>query len=140
MVSPYCGILMRQYNGGKWTEARFNSFIKSILRSGSRRWEPKYTTLNEACTGVKTNVKTGRQAKHFKCNCCGKDYPSKDVQVDHIMPVINPETGFLTWDDVIENMFCEKEKLQVLCYECHAIKTASEKSIATERRKHAKRS
>jgi len=135
----YCGILkLRKYNGGKWTEARFNSFIKSILRSGSRRWEPKYTTLNESCTGVKTNIKTGRQAKHFRCNKCLKEFPAKDVQVDHIEPIINPSLGFTNWTDVIENMYCEKEKLQVLCTECHKMKTATEKGIATERKRNAK--
>jgi len=129
---------MRIYNGGKWTEARFNSFIKSILRSGSRRWEPKYTTLNDACIGVKENLKTGRQAKHYLCKSCMGYFPAKDVQVDHIEPIIDPSKGFTNWGDVINSMYCEKEKLQVLCTDCHKAKTAQEKSIATERRKNAK--
>lgn len=126
-------------NGGEWTEARFNSFVKSALRAASRRWPPKYTCLNLACTGQKVNQKTGRLAKHYKCNCCKNDFPAKDVQVDHINAIINPEIGFTNWDDVINNLFCEIDNLQVLCKECHSSKTALEKSIAKERTNERKR-
>lgn len=127
-----CGDRMR--NGGKWTEAKFNSFIKSSLRAASRRWEPKYSCLNDAFVDKKVNEKTGRIAKHFRCNECLELFPSADVQVDHIFPVIDPSVGFTTWDSVINNMFCEKENLQVLCKFCHDTKTASEKKQAKERR------
>lgn len=130
MALQFYGVRMR--NGGKWTEARFNSFVKSALRAASRRWPPKYETLNEACTGQKINRKTGRLAKHYKCNSCKEEFPAKDVQVDHINPIINPEIGFTSWDDVINSMFCEADNLQVLCTTCHKAKTALEKSIAKE--------
>ncbi len=58
------------YNNGLWTTARFNSFITSILRSGSRRWGPKYSTLNEAKTEKKINPASGRLAQHFLCASC----------------------------------------------------------------------
>jgi 5-methylcytosine-specific restriction endonuclease McrA len=116
-------------NGGNWTEARFNSFVKSALRAASRRWPPKYECLSSAYVGTKLNDKSGRQAKHYKCACCLGSFPAKDVQVDHISPIINPEKGFTTWDDVVNAMFCEKENLQILCTSCHAIKTKEERSV-----------
>jgi len=119
--------MRNKFNGGQWTAARFNSFVKGGLRGISRRWPPKYETLAEACTGKQTNLSTGRLAKHYKCAGCARDYPAKEVQVDHINPVIDPVEGFTTWDDVINNMFCEAENLQVLCTTCHKIKTAGER-------------
>ena len=116
-----------KFNGGQWTAARFNSFVKGGLRGISRRWPPKYTTLADACVGKAINPKSGRQAKHYKCAGCLGAYPAKEVQVDHINPVIDPVEGFTTWDDVINNMFCEAENLQVLCTACHKIKTAGER-------------
>ena len=117
----------RLFNGGQWTQARFNSFVKSALRSASQRWPPKYSCLSEACVGQKINPKSGRLAKHYKCKACEIDFPAKEVQVDHINPIIDPVAGFTTWDDVIDNMFCERSNLQVLCKDCHKLKTKEEK-------------
>ncbi len=115
------------FNGGSWTQARFNSFITSALRAASRRWPPKYETLNDSCVGAYTNVKTGRLAKHYKCAACKDAFPAKDVQVDHINPIIDPSTGFISWDLKIEALFCEKDGLQTLCSTCHKEKTTEER-------------
>lgn len=119
-------------NGGQWTEARFNSFVKSALRAASRRWPPKYERLADAYIGKRINTKTGREGKHYRCALCLGAFPAKDVQVDHIEPIIDPAVGFTTWDDVVNRMFCEKQNLQCLCTECHKAKTAQERAIAKE--------
>lgn len=123
----------KPYNDGTWTEGRFNSFIKSTLRSGSQRWPPKYKALNEAKQGKKINESSGRLAEHYKCAACGDNYPAKNIQVDHIYPVIDPNIGFTTWDDVIKRMFCEQKDFQILCRECHTLKTKLEKQQSQER-------
>ena len=109
-----------------WTEGRKRSFIVSVLRAGSRRWPPKYNTLNSAKTEKKKNVKTGRLAQHYKCTQCKKEYTSKDIQVDHIAPVVDPQVGFVSWDVFIERLFCDETNLQVLCTTCHNKKTKKE--------------
>lgn len=108
-----------------WTESKFQSFIKSTLRKGTTRWPPKYEVLNAAKRGKQINASTGRIAEHYQCACCGELYGAKCVVVDHISPVV-PVTGFVSWDDVITRMFCDVEGLQVLCKECHKIKTKEE--------------
>jgi len=123
----------RKYNCGEWTPARFRSFVVSALRTATRRWPPKYKALKEAYIGRKTNKKTNKLAMHYKCACCKKEFVAADVQVDHILPVVNTKTGFTTWEEYINNMFCEKENLQVLCKPCHSIKTQEEK---LERKEH----
>jgi cytochrome c553 len=105
-------------NGGQWTEARFNSFIKGALRSASQRWPPKYEKLNEAFVGKQINKSTGRLAKHFKCASCHEDFPQKEIEVNHITPVV-PVSGFDSWDGVVERLFCEKDGLEVVCKTCH---------------------
>ena len=126
--------MVRRTSGVKkkeWTLARKHSFIVAVLRSGTRRYPPKYETLNDAKTEKKINVNTGRLAQHYLCNECRDDFPAKNVQVDHINPVVSSQ-GFTTWDSFIANLYCEKNNLQVLCLECHAIKTQQEK---TQRKK-----
>lgn len=125
-------------NNGTWTQARFNSFIKSLLRKGTQRWSPKNLCL-----------KTARMSKgNYLCNGCQEIVPVtvvkggkrvKNVHVDHILPVVDPAVGFTTWDDCIERMFCEVEGFQVLCSGCHSAKTSEERQVATERRRNEKR-
>lgn len=123
--------------GGLWTQARYNSFIKSILRGGSRRWGPK--------TEAKRAAKVSRGM--YKCALCDVVGPATvplggrrvdNAVVDHIVPIINPDTGFTTWDDCIANMFCEADNLQVLCKPCHDIKSNDERKRASDRRKRGK--
>jgi 5-methylcytosine-specific restriction endonuclease McrA len=122
-------------NGGKWTEARFRSFVTSTLRSGTRRWPPKYDALKAAFTERKVNKKSGRQANHYLCAACEETYPSTQVQVDHKEP-IGPNLG---WDLFIEALFCEADNLQVLCKPCHKKKTKKETSLRFQKQSKQKK-
>ena len=124
-------------NSGNWTEARFNSFIISGLRQTSRRWGPIGEVQKEA------RVSRGL----YLCAGCKKHVPAstkdgrkrvKNIFVDHINPIVDPEIGFTTWDEFIERMFCEKENLQLLCKNCHDVKSDAERKTAVERRKREK--
>ena len=116
------------HNSGEWTEARFRSFITSALRAASRRWPPKYKSLKEAFVGKKVNAKTGKIAMHYKCVTCDGIFVAADVQVDHVLPVVDPKVGFVSWDMFIDRIFCEIENLQVMCKPCHKVKTELEKA------------
>lgn len=128
-------------NGGRWTEAQFNSFIKSALRGASLRWRPISDCLARA--------RVGRGL--YKCELCNNVVPAtlppkegnkrriKNIIVDHIHPVIDPSVGFVSWDSVIERMFVEEDKLQAICYSCHTIKTKEERDIGTERRNNERK-
>lgn len=121
-------------NSGKWTEAQFTSFIKGNLRRVTSKWGPIQEVLKEART----------RRGFYKCNGCNEEVPKtaldengkrvKNVHVDHIIPVIDPDVGWVSWDSTIDRMFSEKNNLQVLCYDCHKIKSDDEKARAKERR------
>jgi hypothetical protein len=110
-----------------WTEGRKRAFITAVLRGGMRRFPPKYETLNNAFVGTKVNEKTKRTAKHYECNMCKNHFPAKDVEVDHILPVVDPDVGFVSWDLFIERLYCKMDNLQVLCVQCHKEKTKDER-------------
>lgn len=116
----------------EWTQSRYESFVKSVLRAGSRKWPPKYKVLNEAKCGKMVNVRSGRLAEHYRCSNCGEPFPSTMVAVDHVEPVVST-SGFTSWDSVISRLFCGVEGLQVLCKECHKVKTKQENE---ERKAH----
>jgi len=59
------------------------------------------------------------------CELCGKDKLGKrDVQMDHIIPIgLSP-----TLEEWITNLYCDEHGYQVLCKECHAIKTIKDRA------------
>lgn len=132
--------------GGEWTEARYTSFIKGLLRAGMLRWAPKIQAKKNAEVGKEISAFSGRMSMHYLCSQCGAWYPSKGrvegkpkpinlIMVDHILPTVDPATGIISWDDVIDRMFVEEEGFQVLCYKCHHVKTQEERAIMYERKR-----
>ena len=121
-----------------WTEAKFNSFIKNNLRRATIKWAPIQNALKAA------RVRRG----WYLCNGCKEEVPAsiknekgkrvKNAIVDHVKPIIDHDTGFTTWDDCIDRMFCEKDNLQVLCRACHDVKSNDEKARAKARREKEK--
>ncbi len=122
-------------NDNTWTEAQFNSFIKNNLRSATRKWAP----INKC----KKNAHVGHA--EYLCACCKEIVPPtlfdedkakrvKNIFIDHIKPIIDPSTGFTTWDDCINNMFCDSSNLQLLCKKCHDEKSQLEINEHSARR------
>ena len=117
-------------NNGEWTEARYNAFIKGALRSASIRWPPKHRVRKAAwikrgvykCAGYK------KRAHQVPVSIKKNGKRINNVTVDHIVPIIDPNKGFQSWDKVIERMFCEAKGLQVLCHSCHKAKTKEERN------------
>lgn len=109
-----------------WTDARFRAFIINALRAGFRRFPNKFEALKAAKIGRGINPKTKRECFYYKCSGCKGKFLQREVQVDHINPVVSSE-GFTSWDNFIDNLFCDTGNLQVLCIGCHSIKTKEER-------------
>lgn len=92
-----------------------------------KRFPPKWKASKAAMVGRMVNERTGRLAEHYKCAACEGFFVARDVQVDHIKPVVDPDKGFKDWWTYINRLYCEKENLQVLCKECHKAKTNEER-------------
>lgn len=112
-------------NAGTMTEAAFWSYIRSTLRNKSRFWKP--INLAKLKARRKYSGPNKRQKFEYQCNCCKKWFPEKDINVDHIIPAgsLNCANDLPAF---VERLFCEVQGLQVLCSECHNIKTQKEKN------------
>lgn len=110
-----------------WSLGRLQGFIIGVLRSGHRRWPIKYEVKNEAKTEKKINPATGRVAQFYICAGCGEEYTNKDVEVDHIDAVVDPNVGFVDWNTYIARLFSSKDNYQLLCKTCHRLKSNEEK-------------
>lgn len=111
----------------EWTEGRKKAFIISAIRNGFRRWPPKYECLANASIGKKLNTKTGRIAEHKRCAMCMQAFPTKEIEADHINPVVDIKTGFVDWNTFIERIAVNVDGYQALCKTCHKIKSDEER-------------
>lgn len=120
--------------GNKWTESKFQNFIRNLLRGGTRKWGPKQDVKKEARVSRGLYLCAGCDQKVPATIKNGRDRVT-NVFVDHIEPIVDPSVGFTNYDEYINRMFCEKDNLQLLCKRCHDYKSNKEKEIAKERRK-----
>ena len=72
---------------------------------------------------------------YYKCAHCKENHKAENIQVDHI-EMVGPFTG--SWDDYIGRLFCDKSNLQILCAECHNVKTNEDKKKCREINKKLK--
>lgn len=115
---------MSQFKRGSF-ESKRHSFIRSAVRSASRRWPEKTTALRAA----------RRSRGIYECAMCHNLFKPKEIELDHKVPIVDPNQGFTTWDDYLMNLFCKAEDYQVLCITCHAAKTMTEGNIRVDKSK-----
>ena len=116
--------VIKTRNAGTMSESAFWGFIRSALRQKSRWWKPVTQCKLNAKRPYKGSNK--RQKFEYQCNKCKKWFPDKQINVDHILPAGELNKA----DDLpgfVERLFVEQSGLQVLCVNCHDIKTKQEK-------------
>ena len=110
---------------GTWSEAAFFGFLRSGLRNMSRRWRPLVKDCFEAARRKSKSKKNLRLKWQFNCAICNGWFSRKNVQADHIVPCgsmscLEDLPGF------VSRLFCEKDKLRILCKRCHHKVTQTE--------------
>jgi hypothetical protein len=116
MRRPKTNRVERTRASGQWTEAAFFGFLRSGLRQLSLRWPPIHSVLLRVRVPYVGPNK--RQKWAYKCEWCNSLFSRKEIHVDHM-----EECGSLrSMKDIapfVTALFCEEDKLQVLCHKCH---------------------
>lgn len=119
--------------------AKYNQFY-SIL-SAIKRCFSRSPTHREALNNAKCPRKKGpRGGARYRCQRCKKDFGIRQVNVDHVIPIVPIGTlsKDMSWDDLVANIFCDLENLQVLCEKCHKIKSKDENVARKQAKEVAK--
>ena len=106
------------YAGGRWSEARFKSFLRSNLRKAWVKWPPRSDCLEHARRESQSDNK--RLKWEYECAICHTWHKGSEVQVDHIHECgnINSLLAF------VATLFSEEDNLRVVCKGCHQVKTS----------------
>lgn len=92
------------------------SYLIAWLRRGSYRVPFRKEVKDLA------RVSRGR----YRCAVCSKLYSNGEYAIDHILPVIDPNVGFVDWNTFVSRLFVGADGLQLLCHDCHDKKTKKE--------------
>ena len=111
------------------------SWLTHQLRRLSLKWPPrnnlKKNNRREYYKIRKDGTKFKKPNYEYQCNSCEKWFPDSKIQVDHVIPIMNSNTETFTeeqfYSHFILGLFCYEDNLQLLCEECHNIKTETEK-------------
>lgn len=106
------------------TEKQLKGWLVNKLRRISYQWPPRKVVLKKA------RVSRGK----YRCAHCvdeGTDtlYGPKEINVDHILCVVDPEIGFVDWNTYISRLFCSEDNWQILCKHHHQVKSFLENAL-----------
>ena len=124
VVKKKTSVKPKSRNAGTMTESAFWSFIRSALRQKSRWWKP--ITLCKENAKRSYHGPNKRQKYEYQCNCCKGWFPATSINVDHIVPAGSLQTA-KDLPEFVEKLFCEVGNLQVLCKDCHDVKTVDDR-------------
>ncbi len=76
-----------------------------------------------------SDPKRPRVTKWVWCDCCGEVFPRYLAQVDHIMPLVPLDKTLedMSWDEVVDRLWCSIDNLSVLQLTCHKQKSKIER-------------
>ena len=96
----------------------------------------------ELSPALKKDGTPGKKPRvRYKCAICGELFSQKNVNVDHIIPVVplHIKESDMTYDELVRGVFCKKDNLQVVCstpikrnnglHSCHKKKSDEENFI-----------
>lgn len=69
-----------------------------------------------------------RVTKWVICAVCNKPNPAYLCVVDHVQPLIPLDKSLedMSWDEVLDRLWCVEENLQVICPDDHRVKSLAE--------------
>lgn len=110
-------------NAQSMTEAEYWNRVRSTLRKAFAYWRPAQEAAKAAECGTRTNPKTGREKKVYRCALCGEADYREEMQIDHVAPCGSLRSA----EDVapfLEQLTCEDSSMfQLLHKHCHQAKT-----------------
>lgn len=119
--------------------AKERGLLKGAARRVFSRSDLRKAVI-EAYTIDNNDPERPRVTKWAWCADCGLIFPRYLAEVDHITPVIPLTTSLenMSFDTLIDNIWCENNNLQVVDKDCHRAKTKAENAERRRLKKEGK--
>lgn len=116
---------------------RINKKEQGLIKGALRRVFSRSDLRRKALSNAKANYSDESRPRvktWYYCSECKKHYAGFQMQVDHIDPIIPTYKSLeeMTWDSLIDRLWCDPSNLVAICLTCHKAKSKVENA---ERRK-----
>ena len=124
--------------------AKERNLVKDAIRRVFSRSELRRGVLDMSTVAPPKAVALNRPKVKTWCLCttCEILEAKSYMEVDHKDPVVPIKSTLkdMTWDEVVDRIWCEVGNLQPMCKQCHKTKTKEEQKQRREIKNEAKRS
>jgi 5-methylcytosine-specific restriction endonuclease McrA len=119
----------------KPTSPKERNLVKGAMRRVFSRSELRQQVLKRNLI-EHSDPKRPRVKKWAWCEVCGEVLPAYTMAVDHRIPLVPIDKTLedMSWDEVVERLWCDVSNLQLICTPCHKLKSSQER----KQRKKAK--
>lgn len=113
---------------------------RNLLKGAARRVFSRSDLRKSVLDSAKvahSDPKRPRVKTWYQCKECGHFDNANNVAVDHVIPIVDLKSSLeeMSWDELINRIWCEEKNLQVLCDSCHNIKTKAENKLRRQYKK-----
>jgi 5-methylcytosine-specific restriction endonuclease McrA len=104
------------------------NLVKGALRRVFSRSELRKEALQLSRLDGYHNAERPRVTRWSRCPDCGEPTPTYLMEVDHVIPLVGITESLddLTWDEVVNRLWCDIKNLRAICKLCHRRKSKAE--------------
>lgn len=104
------------------------NLVKAAIRRVFSRSELRRRAIEKALVKDYADPQRPRVTKWGRCAECGNMEPLYKMQVDHKAPVqpLGVTLEEMTWDELVDRVWCDERNLQTICVACHSKKSKAE--------------
>lgn len=108
--------------------AKERGLLKGAIRRIFSRSELRRRALDRALVEDYHDPSRKRVTRWGRCTECQKMEPSYLLEIDHELPIVPVGSSLedMSWDQVIDNVWCDERNLKAMCKPCHKEKTKAE--------------
>ena len=121
--------------------AKERGLIKGALRRVFSRSDLRKTAVDKSLVKNYHDPLRIRVKRWSICPECQEYIPTYKMQVDHISPVIKLTESLddISWDQLVDRLWCEEDNLVAICTECHKVKSKNENKERRRLKKEGKK-
>lgn len=103
--------------------------IKGGIRRVFSRSELRRSIIDASRTPNYSDGTRPRVTKWSLCKICDQYTPTYLMEVDHSEPIVPLDRTLedMSWDEVVNRVWCDPSNLKAMCKPCHKIKTGLER-------------